>query len=197
MEEQTTPVRVQHKFNVGNLHRYLLVKSLVSNGDTLTVRQYSAGQSNPTFLIQTSSSSYVLRKKPPGELLPGAHKVDREYRVQRALFSAGFPVPQPLLYCTDVEVIGTEFYLMEHVKSCSDHRAAFFSNCFTDCTLFNKARVIALLDWELSTTGNPLADLAYFLMPLYWPADLNITSSIGSLKGIEGNANVKLKGLSY
>ncbi|MEQ2163037.1 hypothetical protein GOODEAATRI_026096, partial [Goodea atripinnis] len=63
--------------------------------------------------------------------------------------------------------------------------AAFFSNCFTDCTLFNKARVIALLDWELSTTGNPLADLAYFLMPLYWPADLNITSSIGSLKGIE------------
>ncbi len=43
-------------------------------------------------------------------------QVDREYRVQKALFSAGFPVPQPLLHCTAVEVIGTEFYVMEHVK---------------------------------------------------------------------------------
>uniref|UniRef100_A0A4W6D0P3 Acyl-CoA dehydrogenase family member 11 n=1 Tax=Lates calcarifer TaxID=8187 RepID=A0A4W6D0P3_LATCA len=113
MDELTTPVRQQHKFDVGRLQRYLSVKL---SSETLTVRQYSAGQSNPTFLIQTPTRSYVLRKKPPGELLPGAHKVDREYLVQKALFAAGFPVPQPLLHCTDVEVIGTEFYLMEHVK---------------------------------------------------------------------------------
>uniref|UniRef100_A0A8C9ZTH5 Acyl-CoA dehydrogenase family member 11 n=1 Tax=Sander lucioperca TaxID=283035 RepID=A0A8C9ZTH5_SANLU len=116
MEELTTPVRQQHKFSVDRLQRYLSVKARVSNNDTLTIRQYSAGQSNPTFLIQTPSNSYVLRKKPPGELMPGAHKMDREYRVQKALFSAGFPVPQPLLHCTDVEIIGTEFYLMEHVR---------------------------------------------------------------------------------
>ncbi|KAM4718663.1 acyl-CoA dehydrogenase family member 11 [Anableps anableps] len=273
MEDQLTSVREQHKFNVGNLQRYLCVKSLVSNNDTLTVRQYSAGQSNPTFLIQTPSRSYVLRKKPPGELLPGAHKVDREYRVQRALFSAGFPVPQPLLFCTDVEVIGTEFYLMEHVKgrifrdvqlpgmspaertavyvaaveilaklhslaisslklegfgrgpgyckrqvstwtkqyTASAHRNIPAMNELSDWLMGNlpvkddevtlvhgdyrldnlifhptEARVIALLDFELSTTGNPLADLAFFLVPLYWPTDLNIKGFIASLKGIEG-----------
>lgn len=116
MEELITPVRPQHEFSIDRLQRYLSVKSRVSSNDTLTVRQYSTGQSNPTFLIQTPSNSYVLKKKPPGELLPGAHKVDREYQVQKALFSAGFPVPQPLLHCTDAEIIGKEFYLMEHVK---------------------------------------------------------------------------------
>uniref|UniRef100_A0AAY4DN66 Acyl-CoA dehydrogenase family member 11 n=1 Tax=Denticeps clupeoides TaxID=299321 RepID=A0AAY4DN66_9TELE len=75
-----------------------------------------SGQSNPTFLLQSDGHSYVLRKKPPGRLLPGAHKVDREYTVQKALFSAGFPVPQPLLYCSDAEIIGTEFYVMEHAE---------------------------------------------------------------------------------
>uniref|UniRef100_A0AAY4DR70 Acyl-CoA dehydrogenase family member 11 n=1 Tax=Denticeps clupeoides TaxID=299321 RepID=A0AAY4DR70_9TELE len=65
---------------------------------------------------RSDGHSYVLRKKPPGRLLPGAHKVDREYTVQKALFSAGFPVPQPLLYCSDAEIIGTEFYVMEHAE---------------------------------------------------------------------------------
>uniref|UniRef100_A0A3Q2Z939 Aminoglycoside phosphotransferase domain-containing protein n=1 Tax=Hippocampus comes TaxID=109280 RepID=A0A3Q2Z939_HIPCM len=112
---ETTPVRPQHQFDEDRLKEYLSAKSFVSNDDTLVVRQYSAGQSNPTFLIQTPSKSYVLRKKPPGALLPGAHKVDREYRVQKALHSSGFPVPRPLLHCTDIDVIGTEFYLMEHI----------------------------------------------------------------------------------
>lgn len=277
MDEQTTPVRQQHKFNVGSLQKYLTVKSRLSNNETLTVRQYSSGQSNPTFLVETPSKSYVLRKRPPGELLPGAHKVDREYRVQKALFSAGFPVPQPLLHCTDVEVIGTEFYLMEHVKGrifrdlrlpgvsptertalyvaavellaklhsldlaslnlegygrgagycrrqvstwtkqykaaahkdipamnelsdwlmknlpASDNEVTLVHGDFrVDNLVFHptEARVIAVLDWELSTTGQPLADLAYFLMPYYWPTSLSIISSMGSLKGVEGAPSV-------
>uniref|UniRef100_A0A4W6D040 Acyl-CoA dehydrogenase family member 11 n=1 Tax=Lates calcarifer TaxID=8187 RepID=A0A4W6D040_LATCA len=261
MDELTTPVRQQHKFDVGRLQRYLSVKL---SSETLTVRQYSAGQSNPTFLIQTPTRSYVLRKKPPGELLPGAHKVDREYLVQKALFAAGFPVPQPLLHCTDVEVIGTEFYLMEHVKgrifrdlrlpgvspaeraalyvaavevlaklhsldlaslnlegygrgpgyckrqvstwtkqyTAAAHRDIPAMNELSDWLIKNlpandngvtlvhgdfrldnlifhptEARVMAVLDWELSTTGQPLADLAYFLMPHYWPRGLNVVST--------------------
>uniref|UniRef100_A0A671WE69 Acyl-CoA dehydrogenase family member 11 n=1 Tax=Sparus aurata TaxID=8175 RepID=A0A671WE69_SPAAU len=228
---------------------------------------FSAGQSNPTFLIQTPSNSYVLRKKPPGELLPGAHKVDREYRVQKALFSAGFPVPKPLLHCTDTDVIGTEFYLMEHVKgrifrdlrlpgvSAAERAALYVASvellaklhsldlsslnlegygkgpgyCKRQVSTWTKqytaaahrdipamnelsywlmknlpagdnevtlvhgdfrldnlifhpteARVIAVLDWELSTTGQPLADFAYFLMPHYWPSNLNVISTMGN-----------------
>ncbi|XP_068160493.1 nephrocystin-3 [Antennarius striatus] len=255
-----------------------------SSGDTFSIRvpaplphAPSAGQSNPTFLLQTPSKSYVLRKKPPGQLLTGAHKVDREYRVQKALFSAGFPVPQPLLHCTDPEVIGTEFYLMEHVKGrafkdcrlpgvSAAERAALYvaavevlaklhsldlaslnlegygkgsGYCRRQVSTWTKqyvaaadkdipamneladwlrknlptnddevtlvhgdfrvdnlifhpteARVIAVLDWELSTTGHPLADFAYFLLQHYWPASLQIVSTMGSLKGIEGIPNV-------
>uniref|UniRef100_A0A8C7GYJ0 Acyl-CoA dehydrogenase family member 11 n=1 Tax=Oncorhynchus kisutch TaxID=8019 RepID=A0A8C7GYJ0_ONCKI len=275
MEDQTaTPVREQHRFNTVNLQRYLSGKTRgVSNNDRFTVRQYSAGQSNPTFLIQTPSDSYVLRKKPPGMLLPGAHKVDREYRVQKALFSAGFPVPQPLLHCTDAEVIGTEFYLMEHVQGrifqdlrlpgvSAAERAALYVSAvevlarlhsldltsldlegygrgpgyckrqvstwtkqyraaahkeipvmdkLSDWLLSNlptndnevalvhgdfrvdnlifhptEARVVAVLDWELSTTGQPMADLAYFLMPNYLPSGLSLLSCMGSLRGVEG-----------
>uniref|UniRef100_A0A8C7VNB8 Acyl-CoA dehydrogenase family member 11 n=1 Tax=Oncorhynchus mykiss TaxID=8022 RepID=A0A8C7VNB8_ONCMY len=220
MEDQTaTPVREQHRFNTVNLQRYLAGKTRgVSNNDRFTVRQYSAGQSNPTFLIQTPSDSYVLRKKPPGMLLPGAHKVDREYRVQKALFSAGFPVPQPLLHCTDAEVIGTEFYLMEHVQGrifqdlrlpgvSAAERAALYVSAVEvlarlhslDLTTMDlegygrgpgyckrQARVVAVLDWELSTTGQPMADLAYFLMPNYLPSSLSLLSCMGSLRGVEG-----------
>lgn len=273
----TTPVRPQHKFDVARLLSYLSANSIVSSNETLAVRQYSAGQSNPTFLIQTPSKKYVLRKKPPGELLPGAHKVDREYRVQKALFSAGFPVPQPILHCTDVDVIGTEFYLMEHVNGrmfwdlrlpevSAAERAAFYvaavemlaklhsldlasldlegygkgldycrrqvstwarqynasahkdipamhelSDWLTknlpatdnevslvhgdfriDNLVFHptETRVIAVLDWELSTTGHPLADLAYFLMNHYWPVDFQ-PAGVRSLQGIEGIPTVQ------
>ncbi|XP_078465791.1 acyl-CoA dehydrogenase family member 11 isoform X2 [Lampetra planeri] len=83
----------------------------------LSVRQYSAGQSNPTYYLRTAAGQeLVLRKSPPGALLPGAHQVDREFRVQQALSSVGFPVPRPLLYCQDKSIIGTPFYVMEHVE---------------------------------------------------------------------------------
>ncbi|KAF6716785.1 Acyl-CoA dehydrogenase family member 11 [Oryzias melastigma] len=273
MDDLTTPVRQQHKFDVNKLQKYLSVKLRLSDNGSLSVRQYSTGQSNPTFLIQSSSTSYVLRKRPPGELLPGAHQVNREYRVQKALFSAGFPVPQPLLHCTDTSIIGTEFYVMQHVRGrifrdlrllevtpaersalyvaavevlaklhslelksldlegfgkgpgycrrqvstwtkqyvAAAHRDIPAMNELSDWLMKNlpdkddevtlvhgdmrldnlvfhptEARVIAVLDWELSTTGNLLADLAYFLMPHYIPTNFSIGNIINTFKGIEG-----------
>ncbi|XP_053344186.1 acyl-CoA dehydrogenase family member 11 [Clarias gariepinus] len=273
MDDQTTPVRQQHAFNVQNLHRYLTGRlHSVSENTPLSVRQYRSGQSNPTFLIQSPEKSFVLRKKPHGSLLPGAHKVDREYAVQKALHSIDFPVPQPLLYCLDRNVIGTEFYIMEHVQgrifrdprlpgisatersalyvaavevlarlhsvdltkldlvgfgkgpgyakrqvstwtkqyrasanrsipavnelsdwlsnnlpSTDDQVTLVHGDFRIDNLIFHpsEARVLAVLDWELSTTGQPLADLTYFLMPHYCPSFLNITV-LGGVRGIEG-----------
>jgi aminoglycoside phosphotransferase (APT) family kinase protein len=81
----------------------------------LTVEQFKGGQSNPTYLLQTPARSYVLRRKPPGKLLPSAHAVDREYRVIRALSAQGFPVAAPLAFCDDEAVAGTAFYVMDFV----------------------------------------------------------------------------------
>ena len=81
----------------------------------LTIKQFKGGQSNPTYLLETPSRRYVLRRKPPGKLLPSAHAVDREYRVTRALHAQGFPVAEPLVYCADDSIAGTPFYLMSFV----------------------------------------------------------------------------------
>ncbi len=78
----------------------------------LTVKQFKGGQSNPTYLLQTPARAYVLRRKPPGKLLPSAHAVDREYRVIRALYAQNFPVAEPLAFCADDSVAGTAFYVM-------------------------------------------------------------------------------------
>ena len=75
--------------------------------------KFAWGQSNPTYRIRGASGDYVLRRKPFGQLLPSAHAVDREYRLISALHPLGFPVPKPLALCTDPEVIGAIFYVME------------------------------------------------------------------------------------
>lgn len=85
------------------------------SGD-LQVRQFNAGQSNPTYQLTAGGKKYVLRKKPPGTLLPSAHAVDREYRVMHALRDTPVPVPKMLHLCTDPSVIGTDFYVMEMVE---------------------------------------------------------------------------------
>lgn len=78
----------------------------------LTIKQFKGGQSNPTYLLETPARRYVLRRKPPGKLLPSAHAVDREFRVISALHAQGFPVAAPLCYCDDDSVAGTAFYVM-------------------------------------------------------------------------------------
>src|SRR4030095_14540587 len=78
----------------------------------LSVSQFKGGQSNPTYRLDRASGSYVLRRKPPGKLLPGAHAVEREYRVISALGAAGFPVPRVHGLCEDESIIGTPFFVM-------------------------------------------------------------------------------------
>ena len=80
------------------------------------VDQFQGGQSNPTFRIAAGGRRYVLRKKPPGDLLPSAHAVDREFRVMSALAGSDVPVPRMLCYCADPAIIGTPFYVMEFVE---------------------------------------------------------------------------------
>lgn len=101
-------------FDVARLEAYL-TERLRGFAGPVTVRQFKGGQSNPTYLIETPARRYVLRRKPPGKLLPSAHAVDREYRVIRALAGQRFPVAEPMLYCADDDVVGTPFYVMSHV----------------------------------------------------------------------------------
>lgn len=82
----------------------------------LGIEQFKGGQSNPTYKLQTPGRSYVLRRKPPGALLKGAHAVDREVKVLAALGKTGFPVPHVYGLCTDDAVIGSWFYVMEMVE---------------------------------------------------------------------------------
>ncbi|NWY28186.1 ACD11 dehydrogenase, partial [Pheucticus melanocephalus] len=273
-EPGTSEVRPQHRFDQGSLERYLSSRLLGfprQPAGALTVRQYSSGQSNPTFYLQKGVQAFVLRKKPHGPLLPGAHKVDREYHVQKALFSAGFPVPEPLLYCSDVSIIGTEFYVMQHVqgrifrdislpevgpaersalylamietlallhsfdlqslglqgygrgpgyckRQVSTWKKQYDAAAHTDIPAMNElaewlannlppddneetlihgdfridniifhpteARVLAVLDWELSTTGHPLADLAYATQFYFWPTSIKKLGQ-GSILGFK------------
>ncbi len=90
------------------------LRSVVPPTDApLVVEPLAGGQSNPTFRVRYGDSSYVLRKQPPGELLPSAHAVDREYRVLTALASTGVPVPRTYGYCDDRSIVGTPFFVMD------------------------------------------------------------------------------------
>lgn len=250
----TTDVRDGHRFDAQLLSDYM-VSHVEGFQGPLQVRQFRGGQSNPTYRLEAGSGRYVLRRKPPGRLLKSAHAVDREYRVIRALYGAGFPVPRPYVLCEDDAVIGTAFYIMEYVEGrifweldlpglAPDERAAIYDsandtiarlhnfdfaalglgdygkpgNYFArqisrwsgqyrasetrtieamdrliewlpahipaddsssivhgDFRLDNmiihpdEPRVIAVLDWELSTIGHPLADFTYHLMSWQMP----------------------------
>jgi aminoglycoside phosphotransferase (APT) family kinase protein len=103
-----------HPFDTGALARYLQGIGVAGTGP-LAVMQFQGGQSNPTYRIATGTRRMVLRRKPPGALLPSAHAVDREFRVMKALAGTDVPVPRMIALCEDAAVIGTPFYLMEHV----------------------------------------------------------------------------------
>ncbi len=252
---ETTPVREAHRFDEAALTRHLL-RHLDGFQTPCTITQFEGGQSNPTFLLETANQTYVMRKKPPGKLLPSAHAVEREYRVMKALENTNVPVCRMLLICEDDSVIGTPFIVMEHVVGrvfqdltlpglSRQDRGAIYAHMVAVLAQIHKVvpdeldlsdfgrpgnyyarqisrwlrqyrasetqtipamdslidwlpenipvddraglvhgdyrlgnmilhptepRIIAALDWELSTLGHPLADLSYNCMPYYLPA---------------------------
>jgi aminoglycoside phosphotransferase (APT) family kinase protein len=254
------------EFDVAALESHLSAALPAFRGP-ITVRQFPGGQSNPTYQLVTPQARYVLRRKPPGALLPSAHAIEREYRVMAALASGtDVPVAQPLLLCEDARVIGTAFYLMEFVAGrifwdpalpqiAREQRAAHFDamnaaiaslhsvdpiavglgdfgradgyvarqiarwskqyladeaagrdptldrliewlpanqpaaepaaaivhgDFRIDNMIFDASepRVIAIMDWELSTLGDPFADFAYHLM-MYRMANESIPGLLG------------------
>ena len=267
MSEQfvgTMPVQERHRVDVGGLEAWLAANMPGFEGP-LEVEQFKGGQSNPTYLLKTPAATYVLRRKPPGKLLPSAHAIEREYRVMNALRGTGVPVPRMHCLCDDTAVIGSAFYVMEHVQgrilwdpqlpgfSVAERRALFDDmnrviaalhrldpaqigladygkpgNFFArqigrwsaqyraseterieamesliewlplhippsdtaalvhgdfrlDNLVFHatEPRVVAVLDWELSTLGHPMADFAYHA--LAWDAPTGATRGLAGL----------------
>jgi aminoglycoside phosphotransferase (APT) family kinase protein len=250
----TKDVSAPLRFDTARLEDYLAAQ-LPGFQRPLAVQQFKGGQSNPTYLLETPVRRFVLRRKPPGKLLPSAHAVDREFRVIRALHAQGFPVAEPVLYCDDDGITGTPFYVMSFVEgrvfwepnmpgSSPAERTAVYDamnaklarlHAFDPAALgladFGKGenyiarqvdrwskqyrasetesidemerlmewlpshlppaapvrlvhgdyrldnmilaadgpRVLAVLDWELSTLGDPLADFTYHLMQWHMP----------------------------
>ncbi|MBK6636942.1 MAG: phosphotransferase [Rhodocyclaceae bacterium] len=115
--EGATLVGVVHAFNVEGLAGWMRahVDGFMGTAADLSVEQFQGGQSNPTYRIRSGTTSWILRRKPPGKLLPSAHAIDREYRIMSALAQTDVPVPTMLGLCEDPEVIGTAFYLMEYI----------------------------------------------------------------------------------
>jgi aminoglycoside phosphotransferase (APT) family kinase protein len=109
------PVRAAHAFDVRRLEDYFATYVPEIKGP-LQVQQFKGGQSNPTYLLIAGDNRYVLRRKPPGQLLQSAHAVDREFRIMKALENSEVPVPRMVCLCEDANVIGTTFYVMECVE---------------------------------------------------------------------------------
>lgn len=111
----TTAVREGLRFNEGALDAWMIA-NIDGYAGPLTIEQFKGGQSNPTYKLVTPGKSYVLRRKPPGVLLKGAHAIEREAKVLLALATVGFPVARMYRLCTEDSVIGTWFYVMEMVE---------------------------------------------------------------------------------
>ena len=120
----TRAVDERLRFNTAALGEWMAA-NVAGFAGPLSVSQFKGGQSNPTYRLDTPGRSYVLRRKPPGPLLPGAHAVEREARVMAALGGAGFPVPRIHGLCEDPDVIGTAFFVMDMVEGRIIWDAAF------------------------------------------------------------------------
>lgn len=254
----TIPVRQAHRFDPQRLDAWMQA-NVAGYAGPLRIAQFQGGQSNPTYRLDTPTQAYVLRRKPPGQLLRGAHAVEREARVMKALGEAGFPVPRIHGLCTDDAVIGSWFFVMDMVEGrifwdasfpevpraqraayldamnatlaalhgidphavglddygrcgqyvarqvarwsgqylqdeaagrvpdmdrlvqwlpehipADDQSAIVHGDYRADNMIFHptEPRVIAVLDWELSTLGHPLADFAYHAMMYRMPSDI-------------------------
>ena len=110
----TRAVTDRLRFDEGALASWMTANVAAYEGP-LTVSQFAGGQSNPTYKLVTPGRAYVLRRKPPGKLLPGAHAVERECRVMTALGATGFPVPRVHALCEDEAILGTPFFVMDMV----------------------------------------------------------------------------------
>lgn len=134
-------------FNLDSLSQYLRAQLPDMQGE-LKLEQISGGHSNPTFFLTVGDNPrIVLRKQPPGKLLPSAHAIDREFRVISGLAKTPVPVPNALHYCTDASIIGTPFYLME----CLDGRI-FHDNSLPGLTSEKRTNIF-------NTMCDTLADL--------------------------------------
>jgi aminoglycoside phosphotransferase (APT) family kinase protein len=111
----TGPVREQHRFDEASLTRWMAT-AIPDFAGPLTIEQFKGGQSNPTYKLVTPGRSYVLRRKPPGQLVKGAHAVEREARILTALEGVGIPVAHVYGLCTDDSVIGSWFFVMQMVE---------------------------------------------------------------------------------
>lgn len=114
-DSSLVPVRAAHRIDEARLAAYL-ADHLPGFVAPFTLLQFEGGQSNPTYRLEDAGGTrYVLRKKPPGKLLPSAHQVEREYRAIAALDGTQVPVPGARLLCEDADVIGTAFYVMDYL----------------------------------------------------------------------------------
>ncbi|AUW58943.1 phosphotransferase family protein [Sphingobium sp. SCG-1] len=262
-------IREGHGFDAMRLETWLAEHVNGFEGP-LSVEQFKGGQSNPTYKLITPGKTYVMRRKPPGLLLKGAHAIEREYRVISALGDAGFPVAQAYALCEDAEVIGTPFYIMDMVDGrifwdstlpglnpadraqhfdtmnatiarlhsidpeaagladygrpgnyferqitrwsrqyeqdeaagrladmdwmarwlpdhipAGDETAVVHGDFRADNMIWHatEPRILAVLDWELSTLGHPLGDFTYHLMMYHLPPHI-----IGGFKGADLHA---------
>lgn len=155
---ELTEIRSAHRLDLPKLADYF-ARHLPQFAGAVTARQFKDGQSNPTFLLQAGSRQVVLRKKPPGELLPGAHRIEREFRIISALAGCGVPVPEAHLICEDASVIGTPFYVMEHVAGgvCQDPTLPGMTVAERTAIYASMAEVLAQLhgiDWRAAGLGD-------------------------------------------
>lgn len=145
----TQAVREQHRFDEANLDRWLKANVEGYTGP-VTVEQFKGGQSNPTFrLTDGAGKRYVMRRKPPGKLLPSAHAVDREFKVISALYNTDVPVAKPYALCTDESVAGTMFYIM----GCVDGRV-FWDQSLSDLSKADRGKVYDEMNRAMAALHN-------------------------------------------